>query len=110
MAPTALFVIDIQKSMLGISETEVPHAQRLREAATSILSKARSSIDASRNAGEELALEIIVVQHEEDAGSGPLVRGTEAWEVVFPSRAGDTSERLVSKTDGRMSFNCTFHE
>jgi nicotinamidase-related amidase len=99
MAPTALFVIDIQKFMLGNTKSEIPHAQRIRGAATSILSKARSSMEESRNAREEPKLSIIVVQHEEGPESGDLVRGTEPWEVVFPPRKGDAAERLVSKTD-----------
>lgn len=101
MAPSALFVIDIQKLMLGHPKTEIPHAQRIREAATSILVVARSSIDRSRKLGREPALSIVVVQHEESPESGPLVRGTESWEVVFPPRDGDVGEQLVSKTDGK---------
>jgi len=98
MAPTTLFVIDIQKAMAENAKTEIPHAKRIREAATSILDKARSSIDASRHSGKEPILSIVVVQHEEQPEEGPLVRGAEPWELVFPCRNGDKAERLVSKT------------
>jgi hypothetical protein len=100
MAPTALFVIDLQKSMLGHPKTEIPHAQRIHEAAISILSNARSSINKSRKAGQNPYLSIVVVQHEEEPESGDLVKDTEPWEVVFPPRDGDDLERIVHKTDG----------
>jgi hypothetical protein len=100
MAPTALFVVDLQKSMLGHPKTEIPHAQRIYEAASSILSKARSSINESRKAEQKPYLSVVVVQHEEEPESGDLVKNTEPWEVVFPPREGDDSERIVHKTDG----------
>lgn len=108
MAPTALFVIDIQKFLLGHQKTEIPQAQRIFEAATSILSKARSSIDASREKSQEPTLNIIIIQHEEGPESGSLVRGTEPWEVVFPPQEGDAAERLVSKTDGKNGILCCY--
>jgi hypothetical protein len=103
MAPTALFVVDIQRGLLDIPKTKIPHAERIRKVATIILAKARSSIDGSRNIGEEPRLSIVVIQHEEGTESG-----TEPWELVFPPREGDATERLVSKSHSEIP-NCTYH-
>jgi hypothetical protein len=34
-------------------------------------------------AGQEPLIEILFIQHEEDAASGNLVRGSEPWELVY---------------------------
>jgi hypothetical protein len=44
MAPTALFVIDIQAELARAS-TEIPHAKRIRDAGEAILAKASASIE-----------------------------------------------------------------
>lgn len=98
MARTALFVIDIQVDLAQDSKTEIPHAKRIREAGTAILSQARTSIDVSRANGQRPDLNIVVVQHEEKPEDGVLVRGSKPWEVVFNYRENDAAERLVSKT------------
>ena len=95
MFRTALFVVDVQRALADSLDTEIPHAGRIREAGTSILSKARKFIDETRARSEALGLEIFVVQHEEQSEQGNLVRGSRGWDVVFPPR-GD--EFLVSKT------------
>jgi hypothetical protein len=95
MAPTALFVIDIQVELARAS-TEIPHAKRIRDSAEAILAKARAGIDTARSSERQPELEIIIVQHEESP-EGSLVRGSEAWELVFPPGAG---ERLVEKDVG----------
>lgn len=95
MASTALFVIDVQVE-LARSSTEIPHAKRIRDTGEAILTKARASIDAARSSGQQPSLEIIIVQHEEGP-EGTLIRGSEAWELVFPPKDG---ERLVQKDVG----------
>lgn len=95
MSRTALFVVDIQRALADNPETEIPCAGRIREAGTSILSKARKLIDKNRARGEALGLEVVVVQHEEQPEQGNLVRGSKEWDVVFPPRE---DEFLVSKT------------
>lgn len=97
MPRTALFVIDIQVSLASNSSTEIPAAARIREAGTSILQRARQAIDTACEQGREPDLEIVFVQHEEIAEKGDLVRGSEAWELVFKPREGDVWERLVGK-------------
>jgi nicotinamidase-related amidase len=47
MPDTALFVIDIQNDLAGDLSTEIPAAQRIRDAATAILKKARNTIQKS---------------------------------------------------------------
>lgn len=94
MPPTALFVIDIQKSLADAPATEIPHAARIRRAGDALLSRARAANDSSKLRNEPAPVEVVVVQHEEDATKGDLVRGSKAWEVVFEPREG---ERLVSK-------------
>ncbi|KAH6857398.1 Isochorismatase-like protein [Alternaria rosae] len=103
MPRTALFVVDIQVSLASNSSTEIPAAARIREAGTSILQRARQAIDTACEQGREPDLEIVFVQHEEVAEKGDLVRGSEAWELVFKPREGDVWERLVGK-DVRDTF------
>jgi nicotinamidase-related amidase len=97
MSRIALFVIDIQVELAQDPKTEIPHARRIREAGELILSKARSIIDTARANRQHPNLEIVIVQHEEKAEDGTLVRGSQPWKVIFPPREGDDVERLVSK-------------
>ena len=100
MARTALFVIDIQRELAQNPQTEIPHAQRIRDAGDAILSRARSNIDGERSSGNLPNLKIIVVQHEESPEDGTMVRGSKAWELVYAPRQGNDAESLVSKTVG----------
>jgi nicotinamidase-related amidase len=80
---TALFVIDIQNDLATDPETRVPHSQRIRAAGEKILATART-IHAARDDKPGSPRSIIVfVQHEEKPEDGPLVRGTEPWQLVF---------------------------
>ncbi|KAF2850674.1 Isochorismatase hydrolase [Plenodomus tracheiphilus IPT5] len=97
MARTALFVIDLQADLAQNPQTEIPHAERIREAGTAILSRAREAIDLARSNRKDPGLEIVFVQHEEHAEKGPLIKGSRPWELVFKPRDRDSSERLVSK-------------
>ena len=96
MPRTALFVIDIQVGIAQDPTSEIPHAQRVRDTGTQILARSRAAIAAARAKNQAPKLEIVVVQHEEEPGSGSLVRGIKAWQVVFPPRE-DEGERLVNK-------------
>ncbi|KAI4923535.1 hypothetical protein J4E85_008574 [Alternaria conjuncta] len=104
MPRTALFVIDIQVELAQNPPTEIPHADRIREAGTSILQRARQAIDTACEQGREPDLEIVFVQHEEVAEKGPLVKGSKAWELVFKPREGNSWERVVGK-DVRDTFS-----
>ncbi|KAH7318395.1 Isochorismatase-like protein [Stachybotrys elegans] len=90
---TAVFVIDIQHDLLGDSQTEIPYAARIKDAGTQILSAVRQL-----NASSQKPSLVVFVQHEEPAESGSLVRGSEAWQLVFPPQSGLDHEILVSKT------------
>ncbi|KAJ3511133.1 hypothetical protein NM208_g15460 [Fusarium decemcellulare] len=93
-SPTsALFVVDIQKDLALDPETKIPDAARIRDAGTSILAVARGITSGS---GAESPL-IVFVQHEESAKDGPLVRGTEPWELVFEPQTGNERELVVPK-------------
>ncbi|EAT82891.1 hypothetical protein HBH56_002720 [Parastagonospora nodorum] len=104
MPRTALFVIDIQVSLAQNATTEIPHAARILEAGTSILQRARQSIDAASLHGIAPDVEIVFVQHEESADKGALVKGSRPWELVFKPRDDNKWERLVSK-DVRDAFS-----
>jgi nicotinamidase-related amidase len=97
MPRTALFVIDIQAALALDPTTEIPHAQRIRDAGTQILARSRAAIDSARTQQQQPELQIVVVQHEEKPESGTLVRGSQPWELVFKQREGDDAEQLVSK-------------
>ena len=97
MARTALFVIDIQVELAQDATTEIPHAERIRDAATSILQRARQAIDSDDKQGRVPDLEIVFVQHEEVAEKGPLVKGSKPWELVFKPRHRNRWEALISK-------------
>jgi nicotinamidase-related amidase len=98
MPRKALFAIDIQNALASDPMTRVPHAERLKDAGAKILASARAIIDKHTSQGKTSPILIIVVQHEEPEG-GELVRGTEAWELVFKPR-DVADEELVAKTHG----------
>jgi nicotinamidase-related amidase len=97
MARTALFVIDIQVELAQNATTEIPHAQRIRQAGTTILQRARQAIDSTSKHGGVPDLEIVFVQHEEVAEKGPLVKKSKPWELIFKPRHNNRWETLVSK-------------
>jgi nicotinamidase-related amidase len=98
MARIAFFVIDIQAELAKEPETQIPHAQRIREVGTALLGRARGAVDAARSKGQKPDLEIVIVQHNESPEEGTLVKGSKPWELVFPPREGDPNERVVHKT------------
>ncbi|KAG7416968.1 hypothetical protein LZL87_009386 [Fusarium oxysporum] len=87
---SALFVIDIQKDLASDDKTEIPHAERIRDAGEQILEVARGI------AADPKPI-IVFVQHEESPESGPLVKGSKPWELVFQNDPNNTRELLVSK-------------
>ncbi|KAF5255849.1 Dihydrolipoyllysine-residue succinyltransferase component of 2-oxoglutarate dehydrogenase complex [Fusarium oxysporum f. sp. narcissi] len=87
---SALFVIDIQKDLAFDDKTEIPHAERIRDAGEQILEVARGI------AADPKPI-IVFVQHEESPESGPLVKGSKPWELVFENDPNNTRELLVSK-------------
>ncbi|OAA65579.1 Isochorismatase-like protein [Niveomyces insectorum RCEF 264] len=95
-ARTALFVIDIQNDLARDPNTQIPHADRVVSAGREILPSARRAIANAEAKGARSPLTIVFVQHEED--DGPLLRGSEAWGLVFPPQPGAHEERLVAKT------------
>jgi nicotinamidase-related amidase len=90
---TALFVIDIQNDLATDPETRIPHSERIKVAGEKILSAARA-VKGTPQAGPST---IVFVQHEEKPESGPLVRGSEPWQLVFEPHPGASTERLVAK-------------
>ncbi|KAF3768789.1 Isochorismatase hydrolase [Cryphonectria parasitica EP155] len=99
MPRSALFVIDIQHELQGNPKTRVPHHERIHTAGTRILSAARVIIDSYREKSHESPSIIVFVQHDEPAeGGGILVKGSEAWQLVFPPREGVDEEILLAKT------------
>lgn len=93
---TALFVIDIQNDLAADPATQIPHAERVKAVGDQILYAARTALEA-QNAGPGIPNMIVFVQHEEKPESGPLVRGSEPWKLVFEPRPDAKEERLVSK-------------
>ncbi|KAF4415595.1 KGD2-2-oxoglutarate dehydrogenase complex E2 component [Fusarium acutatum] len=87
---SALFVIDIQKSLASDDKTEIHHAERIRDAGEQIL-------EIARGLAADPKLIIVFVQHEESPESGPLVKGSKPWELVFENDPNNTRELLVSK-------------
>ncbi|TVY76920.1 Dihydrolipoyllysine-residue succinyltransferase component of 2-oxoglutarate dehydrogenase complex [Fusarium oxysporum f. sp. cubense] len=87
---SALFVIDIQKDLASDDKTKIPHAKRIRDAGEQILEVARGI------AADPKPI-IVFVQHEESPESGPLVKGSKPWELVFENDPNNTRELLVSK-------------
>ncbi|KAF1810089.1 Isochorismatase hydrolase [Eremomyces bilateralis CBS 781.70] len=100
MPRTALFVIDIQHELAGDPTTQIPHASRIIDAASNITLATRAAIDEQSWEGVEPDCLIVVVQHEEAPEGGTLLRGSKAWELVFPPRCGDLNEMLVAKRTG----------
>ncbi|KAK3290845.1 Isochorismatase-like protein [Chaetomium fimeti] len=93
---TALFVIDIQNDLAADPATQIPHAERVKAAGDQILSAARIVLE-TQNDEVATPCTIVFVQHEEKPESGPLVRESEPWKLVFEPRAGAEEERLISK-------------
>ncbi|KAF5682628.1 2-oxoglutarate dehydrogenase E2 component (dihydrolipoamide succinyltransferase) [Fusarium denticulatum] len=87
---SALFVIDIQKDLASDDKAEIPHAERIRDAGEQILEVARGI------AADPKPI-IVFVQHEESPESGPLVKGSKPWELVFENDLNNPRELLVSK-------------
>jgi nicotinamidase-related amidase len=96
MPPTALFCIDIQNDLAKDPCTKIPRSQRIISAGSQILSAARHIISVAKSTGSEPPLALYFIQHEEDASSGPLVRGSEPWKLVFEPLPG-SDERLIAK-------------
>ncbi|KAF2668468.1 Isochorismatase hydrolase [Microthyrium microscopicum] len=103
MPSCALFVIDIQKDLAAIPETRIPDAQRVCDAASKILDNARAANAQAVADGHKPDWLIAFVQHEEKPESGPLVKDTEPWELVFQPQA---DEMLIAKnTEGAFESN-----
>lgn len=100
MARTALFVIDIQADLAQDPRTEIPHAARIRDVGTAVLSKARIAIDNAWSHGLDANISIIIVQHYETPEKGSLVKGSKPWELVFKPR--NETERIVEKTTSEL--------
>lgn len=94
MTKKALFVIDTQAELVLIPSTAIPHATRICEVGGVILDRARRI--------PSTELEIIVVQHCEDASdpNATLIPGSEEWQLALPPREGAENERIVRKTTG----------
>ncbi|KAJ4118658.1 hypothetical protein NW768_010717 [Fusarium equiseti] len=91
-APTsALFVVDIQNDLASNPNTRIAHAERVCHAGTDILR-------AVRGLPADPKPIIVFVQHEEALEDGPLVRGTQQWELFFKNNPKNTRELLVPKT------------
>lgn len=97
MAKTALFVIDIQDELARDPKTRIPAGDRVVDAATTLLDRARSRVNEARSKSEDSNLALIFVQHEESDEGGTLMKGTKPWELVFKPRDGEGHERLVPK-------------
>lgn len=109
-ARTALFVIDIQSELASDPTTAIPHAARIRGAGSALLDRARAAIDESYPSSN---LEIIIVQHAENPDDNPdatMIKGSKAWELVFPPRAACADERLVGKTTSTYMKESLSHE
>ncbi|RAL10667.1 Isochorismatase hydrolase [Aspergillus homomorphus CBS 101889] len=101
MAPRkALFVIDIQKGIAVDSQTRVPHADRVIASAEGTLKAVRSVIDSYREKDQPSPWVIYFIQHEETPERGPLLRGSEPWELVFSPRVDVEEEVVVAKKTG----------
>lgn len=96
MPRTALFVVDIQVELAGDPETQIPHAERIRNTGQVILSKARAANALIQDA--DIDVRIIFVQHHEMEGEGTLLKGSKAWELVF--KPMDEREYFVEKSRG----------
>ncbi|KAJ5528331.1 hypothetical protein N7513_012490 [Penicillium frequentans] len=94
MTKIALFVIDTQAELVSTSNTAIPHAARICEVGGVILDRARRV--------PSTELEIIVVQHCEDASDphATLIPGSKEWQLTLPPQDGAKNERVVRKTTG----------
>lgn len=94
MTKIALFVIDTQAELVSIPSTAIPHAARICEVGGVILDRARRV--------PSTELEIIVVQHCEDASdpNATLIPGSKEWQLTLPPQDGAKNERVVRKTTG----------
>lgn len=94
MSKKALFVIDTQAELVSIPSTAIPHAAHICEVGGVILDRARRI--------PSTELEIIVVQHCEDASdpNATLIPGSKEWELALPPQEGVKNERVVRKTTG----------
>ena len=102
---SAIFVVDIQHELAGDDKTCIPHADRVKSASERILTSARRISDSSKVETSAPPPPLLVfVQHEEDAASGTLVRGSEPWKLVFEPRANNENEILVAKTTREWSL------
>ena len=99
-ATTALFIIDIQNDLATDPKTKIPHAGRVRAAGDEILSAARRVLDAQHSSNPQARPHPILffVQHHEKPEEGPLVRGSDAWKLVFEPRRESHLEVVVHKT------------
>lgn len=100
MPPTALFIIDIQNNLATDSSTQIPHASRILSAGTQIIAAARQVVSDAKAAGSETPLSLYFIQHEEPATSGPLVRGSEPWKLVFEP-IPERGEELIAKSTSK---------
>ncbi|KAG5743242.1 hypothetical protein H9Q70_014049 [Fusarium xylarioides] len=80
----------VKKDLASDDKTEIPHAERIRDAGEQILEVARGI------AADPKPI-IVFVQHEESPESGPLVKGSKPWELVFENDPYNPREVLVSK-------------
>ncbi|PWY67947.1 Isochorismatase hydrolase [Aspergillus heteromorphus CBS 117.55] len=96
----ALFVIDIQNELATDPKTRVPHAARVTAATEGILQAARSVIDAHLAQDQRSPCLIVFVQHEESGDDATMLKGSEAWELVFTPRPEVGEEILVAKNTG----------
>ncbi|KAG5774234.1 hypothetical protein H9Q72_000302 [Fusarium xylarioides] len=80
----------VKKDLASDDKTEIPHAERIRDAGEQILEVARGI------AADPKPI-IVFVQHEESPESGPLVKGSKPWELVFENDPYNPRELLVSK-------------
>lgn len=90
ISTSALFVVDIQNDLASDPKTRIPHAERIRRAGDDILRAARGTTANPKPI-------IVFVQHEEAPENGPLIRGTQQWELVFNNDPENERELLMSK-------------
>lgn len=98
MSRSALFVVDIQHELAKDPKTKIPHAERVCSAGDKILATARNIIDSYRDSAQPSPSMIVFVQHDEKPEDGTLVKGSEAWKLVYEPRPGVDEEILVAKT------------
>jgi nicotinamidase-related amidase len=101
---TALFIIDIQNDLATDPQTRIPDAGRLLDSAEKVIASTRKQLDTLRQTHNESRPLIVVVQHSEDPSSGPLVKNTKPWDLVFHPRPDDADEILVGKTTRKWSL------